>query len=167
MSAPPTQSERRWGIADFKSSTSASEEIYLSDLETCYDGGNVGIALVSAEDITSRPETPVPEWGSISDVSSSAPERILMHLRTFISLAARSFRNTVIEQKKIVINRSRWLNLRRCSVHLLPIAASITLTAINLKGYFIGANFTDSDTALIDTLDTLILQVVSKLMVRL
>jgi hypothetical protein len=42
------------------------------------------------------------------------------------------------EPKKYVKRTSFWIALQRCMVHLLPSAASITVIALNLKGFFIG-----------------------------
>jgi hypothetical protein len=69
-----------------------------------------------------------------------------------------------IEQKKIILDRSFRRALIRCAVHFLPVSASITLTVLNLRGYFIGATF-QGLTSVSDAVDTLILQVTAKLMV--
>ncbi|KAL8840142.1 MAG: hypothetical protein Q9176_003990, partial [Flavoplaca citrina] len=45
---------------------------------------------------------------------------------------------TPAEPKKAVIERSRWLALSRCTVHIIPALFSIALVALNLKGYYIG-----------------------------
>ncbi|KAL8649587.1 MAG: hypothetical protein Q9226_005519 [Calogaya cf. arnoldii] len=56
------------------------------------------------------------------------------------------------EPQKAVIERSRWLALSRCTVHIIPALFSIALVALNLKGYYIGRGlrglFTDDDTNL-------------------
>ncbi|KAL9040256.1 MAG: hypothetical protein Q9180_002022 [Flavoplaca navasiana] len=56
------------------------------------------------------------------------------------------------EPKKAVIERSRWLALSRCTVHIIPALFSIALVALNLKGFYIGRNLqgliVDDDTTL-------------------
>ena len=42
------------------------------------------------------------------------------------------------EKEKIIINRSFWIALSRCGIHLLPMFASGTLFYFNLHGYLIG-----------------------------
>ncbi|KAI4270472.1 MAG: hypothetical protein LQ337_006660 [Flavoplaca oasis] len=42
------------------------------------------------------------------------------------------------EPKKAVIERSRWLALSRCTVHIIPALFSIALVILNLKGFYIG-----------------------------
>jgi hypothetical protein len=90
----------------------------------------------------------------------------LRNVRTFVLQIAGPLRHRFIEEKGVVIDQARWLTLRRCSIHLLPVMATIALTALRFNGYYLGTNFKDSNQAKIDTVDTLALQVTSKLMVR-
>lgn len=55
--------------------------------------------------------------------------------------SARHFKrsNTRPEVGKPVIRKSFLLALCKCGVHFLPVAASITILYINIKGYWIGA----------------------------
>lgn len=68
------------------------------------------------------------------------------------------------EQKKAILEHSRRRVLARSFVHFVPIAASIALTVLNLKGYFIGVDF-QGPAAITESVGTLSLQVAAKLMV--
>ncbi|KAF2430092.1 hypothetical protein EJ08DRAFT_649888 [Tothia fuscella] len=50
----------------------------------------------------------------------------------------RATKDSISEPKKYIKSSSFWVALQRCMVHLLPSAASITIIALNLKGFFIG-----------------------------
>jgi hypothetical protein len=97
---------------------------------------------------------------------AAAFKACLRNVRTLVLHIAGPLRHQFIEEKGVVIDRARWLTLRRCSIHLLPVMATIALTTLRFNGYYLGANFKDSSQAKIDTVDTLALQVTSKLMVR-
>ncbi|KAI4141973.1 MAG: hypothetical protein L6R39_005127, partial [Caloplaca ligustica] len=57
---------------------------------------------------------------------------------------------TPAEPQKAVVERSRWLALSRCAVHIVPTLFSIALVTLNLKHYYIGRSLqgliTDDDT---------------------
>ncbi|KAL8917121.1 MAG: hypothetical protein Q9208_008160 [Pyrenodesmia sp. 3 TL-2023] len=59
---------------------------------------------------------------------------------------------TSAEPQKAVVERSRWLALSRCAVHIIPALFSIVLVTLNLKHYYIGRSLqgliTNDDTNL-------------------
>lgn len=57
--------------------------------------------------------------------------------------------------------------LRHCSVHIIPIFATITISYLNLVGFFIGENLNGSPTVIAQDIDRLSLQVVAKLFVSI
>lgn len=64
------------------------------------------------------------------------------------------------EEKKKIIQTSIWVALRRCLVHLLPLTASVTILTLNAKGYYIGADFSNSIHS--ETINLLLLQIAAK-----
>ncbi|OKL63026.1 hypothetical protein UA08_01689 [Talaromyces atroroseus] len=54
--------------------------------------------------------------------------------------------------------------LWQCKVHLLPICGTITLSYLNLAGYFIGSNYLGLSQKIYQDLDALLLQITAKLM---
>lgn len=57
--------------------------------------------------------------------------------------------------------------LWQCSVHLLPICGTITLSYFNLAGYYIGNGYTGLTQTIYQDLDALMIQIAAKLMVIL
>jgi hypothetical protein len=55
--------------------------------------------------------------------------------------------------------------LQHCSVHIIPILATVTLTYLNLAGFFIGENLTGSTAIVAQNMDRLSLQVTAKIFV--
>ena len=55
-----------------------------------------------------------------------------------IKLACRQLPLSPSEPKHIVVSRSFRVALSRCLIHILPLAASLFLITINLKGFYIG-----------------------------
>ncbi|KAF2102893.1 hypothetical protein NA57DRAFT_52438 [Rhizodiscina lignyota] len=55
------------------------------------------------------------------------------------------------------------LVLQHCSIHIIPIFATITLAYLNLAGFFIGENLAGSTAGIAQNMDRLSLQVVAKL----
>lgn len=86
---------------------------------------------------------------------------------SIVNFGRHALRGDITEEKKVVIDQSCKLALIRCSIHFLPICASITLASLNLKGYFIGAQFQGLSGDVVDAVDTLALQITAKLMVKL
>ena len=69
------------------------------------------------------------------------------------------------EEKKVVVRKSLWGALLRCSIHLIAMFATITIAYMNLAGYFIGAELQGLTGDVIQALDVLCLQVSAKLLV--
>jgi hypothetical protein len=65
-----------------------------------------------------------------------------------------------LESKKKVIETSFWIALRRCAVHFVPVALSLVIITLNVKGYYIGACFASSIHS--ETINLLLLQVAAK-----
>ena len=65
------------------------------------------------------------------------------------------------EQKKIVINSSRWTALGRCGVHVLPVLISIGIVIINIRQVYIGIDFQSLVTS--ETINIAFLQTAAKL----
>lgn len=70
------------------------------------------------------------------------------------------------ENEKIVLRKTLWPALAKCSVHTLPVVGTITLSYFNLHGYYIGTDFKGKTYAAAQELDRLCLQVTAKLLVR-
>jgi hypothetical protein len=84
-----------------------------------------------------------------------------------ISFWRRARRGDNVEEKKIIIDRSFRLAMIRCSIHFLPIAATIALASLNLKGFFVGGEYLGLSGPTALAVDTLLPQITSKLMVNL
>ena len=65
------------------------------------------------------------------------------------------------EQKKVVINTSRWTALGRCGVHILPVMVSISIIILNVRQTYIGVDFISSISS--ETLNIALLQTAAKL----
>lgn len=120
--------------------------------------------------ITTSPQLP-PVTAQTPKLSPSRARRArewTIILRAFGVRLLSTWRSTLYGQdtevKKIILDQSFRVALIRCSVHFLPISASVALTVLNLKGYFIGATF-QGPSNLSDAVDTLFLQVAAKMMV--
>lgn len=64
------------------------------------------------------------------------------------------------EEKKIIIENSFWVALRRCAVHVVPLSISIFILTVNLKGYYIGTVFPTMISS--ETMNLVFLQVAAK-----
>ncbi|CZR56590.1 uncharacterized protein PAC_06479 [Phialocephala subalpina] len=67
---------------------------------------------------------------------------------------------TKAESKKKIIEKSFWVALRRCAVHLIPVTFSLVIITLNLKGYYIGADFVSPIHS--ETINLLLFQVAAK-----
>jgi hypothetical protein len=65
-----------------------------------------------------------------------------------------------LEPKKKIIETSFWVALRRCAVHLVPVAFSLVIITLNAKGYYIGADFASLIHS--ETLNLLLFQIAAK-----
>ncbi|KAL9611669.1 MAG: hypothetical protein Q9167_003698 [Letrouitia subvulpina] len=67
---------------------------------------------------------------------------LVQFLRTvgldIVSFFVRNIRRNHSEQPKIAISDSLCVTFSRCSIHLLPVAVSIYLITLNLKGHYVG-----------------------------
>lgn len=68
---------------------------------------------------------------------SSIVKRFRTLLRS-LGLGILTFLRDDEEPPKVLLEKSRWVALARCAVHLVPAFLSIGLSALNLVGFFIG-----------------------------
>ena len=80
-----------------------------------------------------------------------------------VSFFARKIRLSHSEQAKIAISDSVWVAFSRCSIHLLPVAVSIYLITLNLKGYYIGQHLPWSKTTYGDSVALAFIQIAAKI----
>jgi hypothetical protein len=71
------------------------------------------------------------------------------------------------EEKKVVLKSGYRWSLFKCSVHILPICATIIVAYFNLAGYFIGSSLQGLTGDTYQAIDRLCLQVTAKLLVSL
>ena len=88
----------------------------------------------------------------------------------FLALIARSARKrwygAEVEEPKVIIQHASILRaVKKCTIHIVPIIATIILTVLNIKTYFIGTEFQGYDTGYWQDFDRLALQVTAKLYV--
>jgi hypothetical protein len=67
------------------------------------------------------------------------------------------------EHRKEIIENAPWLFVAHCSLHIIPIAASIALAVLNIQGHFIGNEFAGVQN--IESVNIFFLQFASKIMV--
>jgi hypothetical protein len=84
---------------------------------------------------------------------------------SILNFNLRAPRHNGPEEKKIVIDGSLKLACIRCSVHFLPVAGAITLSCLNLKGYFVGSEYQGLAGDAANAVDNLALQITAKLLV--
>jgi hypothetical protein len=65
------------------------------------------------------------------------------------------------EEKKVVMEKSGWVALAQCCIHILPVLGSITLFWLNFYGYYIGAQL-DGPSGLSDNVKLHLLQFLAK-----
>ena len=80
-----------------------------------------------------------------------------------VSFFARKIRINHFEQAKVAISDSAWVALSRCSIHLLPVAVSISLITLNLKGRYIGQHLPGSESDHGDSVALAFIQVAAKI----
>ena len=69
------------------------------------------------------------------------------------------------ETPKVIITKDLWTALLRCTVHLIPLSATVVLAYLNLVGYYIGGELQGLSGPYFNALDNLCLQVAAKLTV--
>ena len=80
-----------------------------------------------------------------------------------VSFFARKIRLNHSEQAKITISDSVWVAFSRCSIHLLPVAVSIYLITLNLKGQYIGQHLPWSKSDYGDSVALAFIQIAAKI----
>lgn len=86
---------------------------------------------------------------------------------TFVCDAFRGlFRLSEWETKKAVAHNDSTHLLFKCAVHVIPVATSVVIATINLRGLFIGYILDGLTTAGAQSVDRLCIQVAAKLFVR-
>ena len=115
---------------------------------------------------------------AIVDSNSVMPRDVARHFRLYrhtlaqvlrtvgldiVSFFARRLRLNYSEQAKIAISDSVWVALSRCSIHLLPVAVSIYLITLNLKGYYIGQHLPWSQNDYGDSVALAFIQIAAKI----
>jgi hypothetical protein len=145
---------------------SHSRGVTLSNVGTAFSDRNNHSNSLSLPKDNPGVSLPVSRHSKLISATWSPFIALFRHVRTVILYVSGPLRHRFGEKKKVVIDQSWWLILRRCSIHFLPIMATVALTALRFIGFYIGSNFEGSSTVQLDTVDTLALQVTSKLMVR-
>ena len=79
--------------------------------------------------------------------------------------ARRMVKGAPLEKPKVLATQSKRRAVSVCLIHTLPILASIVLAAMNLKGYYIGAQLQGSSDRSSQAIYILCLQVTAKLLV--
>ena len=69
------------------------------------------------------------------------------------------------ETPKVIVTKDLWTALFRCTVHLIPLSATVVLAYLNLVGYYIGGELQGLSGPYFNALDNLCLQVAAKLTV--
>ena len=80
-----------------------------------------------------------------------------------VSFFARKIRLNHSEQATIAISDSVWVAFSRCSIHLLPVAVSIYLITLNLKGHYIGEHLPWSENDYGDSVALAFIQIAAKI----
>ena len=80
-----------------------------------------------------------------------------------VSFFARKIRINHFEQAKVAISDSALVALSRCSIHFLPVAVSIFLITLNIKGRYIGQHFPGSESDHGDSVALAFIQVAAKI----
>ena len=80
-----------------------------------------------------------------------------------VSFFARKIGINHFEQAKVAISDSAWVALSRCSIHSLPVAISIFLITLNLKGRYIGQHLPGSESDHGDSVALAFIQVAAKI----
>ena len=80
-----------------------------------------------------------------------------------ISFLAHKLHFNHYEQAKVAISDSAWVAIGRCSIHILPLAVSIFLIALNLKGRYIGQHLPGSESDHGDSVALAFIQVAAKI----
>lgn len=68
---------------------------------------------------------------------------------------------TAIEKPKVVLSRSKLDLAKRCTIHVIPIVTTILILVLNIRGVYIGADFTGPIKS--ETLNLLLLQIAAKI----
>lgn len=79
-----------------------------------------------------------------------------------LSCSVQSLLGSHSEERKVVIEQSRWVAICRSAVHMLPVAASITLFYFNIHGYYIGGSLSGT-LAISDSVKLNMLQFAAKI----
>ena len=80
-----------------------------------------------------------------------------------VSFFARKNHLNQPEHPRIIISDSVWIVISRCSIHLLPIAVSIYLITLNIKGHYIGRHLPWSKNDYDDNVALAFIQIAAKI----
>ena len=137
-----------------------------------YDGAIKSLARSSYVTVAQSPadELGLGHNNVVRKLHSSGARRLGYSIAQSFTKTTKAARRVVkgasTEEPKPLATQSKRRVATVCFIHTVPILASIVLAAMNLKGYYIGAELTGGSDQSTQAIYTLCLQVTAKLMVR-